>query len=148
MQLRQHVRLFACRADESVSVMRVKWIGLTAVAIIAATIVGYKVHVSSRQEATVTASLPRVVLVADLSEANDHHDACAEIIHLVQAVHDHGIAVQELNPGSKSDLLSRYHVLTIPTVLILDREGKVVARYQGESRETVKALRAGLEQLR
>jgi hypothetical protein len=55
--------------------------------------------------------------------------------------------VQEVESGSKPDLLVHYHVLTIPTMLILDCNGKEVSRSEGEGRETVKAARAGLEQL-
>jgi hypothetical protein len=65
----------------------------------------------------------------------------------VRSARERGIAVQELEPGSKSDLLARYHVLTIPTVLILDHDGKETSRYEGEGRDTVKALHARLEQL-
>lgn len=129
--------------------MKVKWIGLFAVALIAGALIAYKVHVSQgMQTAGATAGLPRVLLVADLREADSDGDACAEIIHAVRAAHDRGIAVQELSPDSKSDLLTRYHVLTIPTVLILGRNGQVASRYEGEGRDTVKAVRAGLEQLK
>jgi hypothetical protein len=74
-------------------------------------------------------------------------DPCAEIIHLVRSARDRGIAVQELEPDSKSELLTRCHVLTIPTVLIMDGNGQVVSRFEGEGRDTVKAVRARLEQL-
>lgn len=125
--------------------MQGKWIGLTAVLLIAAGIIGYKIH-APRPE-PLAAGLPRVLLVAELAEANASGDGCAEIIHLVRAARNRGISVQELEPGSKSDLLTRYHVLTIPTVLILDKDGKPVSRYEGEGRDTVKSIRAGLEQL-
>ena len=99
------------------------------------------------QAAASVADLPRVLLVAELSEADATGDSCAEIIHLVRSARDRGIAVQELEPDSKSDLLTRYHVLTIPTVLIMGGDGKIVSRFEGEGRDTVRALRAGLEQL-
>lgn len=127
--------------------MKGKWIGLTAVVLIGGAIIGYKAHVSPESQAASTTALLRVLLVAELGEANATGDSCAEIIHLVRAARDRGIAVQELEPGSKSDLLTRYHVLTIPTVLILDRSGQVVSRFEGEGRDTVKALRTGLQQL-
>lgn len=126
--------------------MKMKWIGLIAVVLVAGAIIGYKAYVSPPHAAS-SAAVPRVLLVADMSEADSADDSCAEIIHLVQAARGRGIAVQELSPGSKSDLLVRYHVLTIPTVLILDRNRQVVSRYEGEGRDTVKAVRAGLEQL-
>jgi hypothetical protein len=88
-----------------------------------------------------------VLLVAELSEADATGDPCAEIIHLVRSARDRGIAVQELEPDSKSDLLTRCHVLTTPTVLIMDGNGQVVFRFEGEGRDTVKTVRARLEQL-
>ena len=99
--------------------MKTKWIGLGAVVLIAGAIIGFKTHLSPEAEAANVAQPPRVLLVAELSEANNAGDSCAEIIHLVRAARDWGIAVQELDAGSKSGLLTRYHVLIIPTVLML-----------------------------
>ena len=128
--------------------MRAKWIGLVAVLGIAGAIIGYRTHVSATaQVASTGAPLPRVLLVADMSEANTPGDACAEIIHLVRDAQARGIAVQELQPGSHSNVLMRYRVLTVPTVLILDHEGQVVSRFEGEGRDTVEAVRTGLGQL-
>jgi hypothetical protein len=56
--------------------------------------------------------------------------------------------VKELSPDSKSEMLRRYGVLTIPTVLILDRSGQLVLRFEGEDRQTVTAIRTQLAQLR
>lgn len=126
--------------------MKLKWIGLPALALIAVAIIGYKSSVSPQTQAS-TGALPRVLLVADLNEADSSGDACADIIHLVRAARDRGVAVQELNPDSKSDLLTRYNVLAIPTVLILDRAGEVTSRFEGEGGQTVTALRAALDQL-
>lgn len=127
--------------------MKAQWIGLGAVMLVASVIIGHKFQVSPQAQAVGTA-LPRVLLLAELSEADSPGDSCAEIIHLVRAAGERGIAVQELSPASKSDLLSRYHLLVVPTVLILDRNGQEISRYEGEGRNTVKAVRAGLEQLR
>ncbi len=126
---------------------RTKWIGLAAVLAVALVIIGYKARSSAHQQASSVASPPRVLLVANMSEADSPGDACAEIIHLVQAARQRGIAVEELNPDSKSELLARYHVLTIPTVLVLDPDGKVVSRFEGESEQTVAAIRSQLERL-
>lgn len=128
--------------------MQVKSIGLVAVVLIAAAIIGYKAHLSPEAQAASPPATPRVLLVADSSEANAAGDSCAEIIHLVRAARTRGIAVQELEPGSKSGLLARYRVLIIPTVLILDPNGKEVSRYEGEGHEMVKKLHANLEQLK
>ena len=125
--------------------MKVNWVGIVAVALVVIAITVYKVRT---KHATVAGAegLPRVLLVADLSEA-DSADACAEIIHSVRAARERGVQVQELGPDSKSELLRRYRVLTIPTVLILDHSGEVVSRFEGEDRQTVVAVRTHLAQL-
>jgi hypothetical protein len=127
--------------------MKMKWIGLLALAAVAGAIISYKTRIAPEPQAAATTALPRVLLVADMSEADAAGDACAEIIHSVRAARDRGIAVQELSPDSDSDLLTRYHVLTIPTVLILDHTGQVISRFEGEGRQTVTAAGAALEQL-
>lgn len=117
-------------------------------ALVAGVILAYKVHATQKPPAASASAGPlRVLLVANLSEANIPTDNCSKIIHLVQAAGKRGIAVKELNAGSKSQLLARYHVLVIPTVLIFGRKGKVVSRYQGESLETVAQIRTGLARL-
>ena len=130
--------------------MRRKWIGVIAVALVALGIIAYKSHLSRETQNTISAAsaaFPRMLLVADLREADSDGDACARIIQDVCAARERGIAAHELSPDSPSDLLSRYHVLTVPTVLILDRQGNVTSRYEGEAEQTVAALRAQLEQL-
>jgi len=122
-----------------------KWIGLIAVAAVAVAIVAYKARVQQPESAH--GELPRVLLVADLSEADKEGDRCAEIIQAVRGARARGITVQEHNPDSKSPLLSRYRVLTAPTVLILDGQGDVVSRHEGEAPETVAAIRSQLGKL-
>lgn len=128
--------------------MKTKWAGLAAVIVAVAAILAYKLSISQRTQAAVTSTVPRVLLVADLREADSPHDRCAEIIHLVRETGARGIAVRELNSDSKSELLARYHVLVAPTVLILNRDGQVLSRFQGEEPATVRALQDRLSQLR
>lgn len=125
---------------------RSQWIGVMAVALAATAIVAYKARVQHPAVAA-SSNLPRVLLVADLSEANKEGDRCAEIIQAVRRARARGITVQELNPDSNSPLLSRYRVLTAPTVIILDPQGEVVSRHEGEAPQTVAAIRTRLEQL-
>lgn len=127
--------------------MKIQWIGLGAVVLAASAVIAYKTQTVPQAQAANVAS-PRVVLLAEPSEADNAGDSCAEIIHLVRAARDRGIAVQELSPDSKTDLLARYHLLIVPTVLILDHNGQEVSRYEGEGHSTVKAIRASLEQLK
>ena len=122
-----------------------KWISVIAVALAAIAIVVYKTRVQQPERAS--NELPRVLLVADLSEADKEGDRCAEIIQAVRRAHARGITVQEHNPDSKSPLLNRDRVLTAPTVLILDAQGEVVSRHEGEAPQTVAAMRTRLEQL-
>ena len=123
-----------------------KWIGLLAVALVAIVIVAYKTSV--QEPNVVSNEVPRVLLVADLSEADKEGDRCAEIIQEVRRARARGIVVQEHNPDSKSPLLTRYRILTEPTVLILSPQGEVVSRHEGEAPQTVAAIRTQLEQLR
>ena len=133
--------------------MKTRWIGLVLVAVVAVGIVAYKIDRSRKPavqvvQATqeISSSKTEVILVADLSEANEKDDNCAEIIHLVRAAGTRGIKTQELSPESDSPLIKRYHVLTVPTVLVLD-DGKVVSRYEGESGLTVQEIRTRLATL-
>ena len=126
--------------------MKIKWPGVVAVAIVAIAIVALKGHMR-RSTAVLGTGIARVVLVADLSEA-DSADACADIIRSVREARARGIQVEELNSDSKSEMLSHYRVLTIPTVLVLDRNGQVVSRFEGGDRQTVVAVRLQLAQLR
>jgi hypothetical protein len=125
--------------------MKVKWSGILTVALVVVAIIAYKARTRSAR-ATEENARPSVVLIADLSEA-DSADACAEIIHSVRAAHERGVQVLELSPDSKSEMLRRYHVLTAPTVLVLDDSGAVLKRFEGEDRQTVEAVRTQLAQM-
>ena len=131
--------------------MRTRWAGITLVVLVAAGIVVYKHHRSPSNSAapvqSASAPKPEIILVADLREADPPGDNCAEIIRLVREAGGRGVRVQEFSPESDSPLLKQYRILTNPTVLILDRDGKVVSRYEGESSSTVKEIRDRLASL-
>jgi hypothetical protein len=131
---------------ESSLPMKTRVFGLIAVVLIIVAILAYKTN--RTQQTQRTTAHPQVLLVADLREAGSDGDACAEIIRSVRAAQARGIVVQELSPDSKSNLLTRYHVLTIPTVLILDHNEQVVSRFEGEGPDTVAAVRSQMRQLR
>lgn len=128
--------------------MKVRWIGLVAVALVAAAIIGYKTKLSQATPSTATATPPRVLLAAPLSEANIPGDGCSAIIHIVRAARARGIAVKEIDARNKSEWLARYHIMTFPTVLIFSKDGKAIARYVGEGPKTVNAVRAAIERLK
>ena len=124
--------------------MKTRWARVGLVAIAAIGIVGYKQHrlrTKSDQAAQVLSSdRPEIVLVVDPREAGSE-DNCAEIIRLVRTAAGRGVPVRELSPESESPLLKRYHVLTVPTLLVLDPDGNVVSRYEGEENSTVQEIR-------
>jgi len=130
--------------------VKTRWIGILFVVIVVAGIIAWKLHsqpLAAAQTAQAGSSAtPQVILVANLREANDKSDNCSTIIHMVHVAGKHGIAIRELSPGSPSPLIKRYHVLTIPTLLVLHR-GRVVSRYEGESQSTVQKIRTRLAKL-
>lgn len=131
--------------------MRTRWVGIALVVLVATGIILYKHHkLSSSSFAPAqsgSASKPEIILVADLREADEPGDNCAEIIHLVRQAGRRGAKVEELTPDSDSPLLKQYRILTNPTVLVLDRDGKVLSRYEGESGATVQEIRNRLATL-
>ena len=123
--------------------MKVRWLGLALVALLAAGILLVK-HRSSPVASS--ASAPQVILVADLNEAGGE-DACAKIIEAVQSARSRKVRTMVLGPDDNPALLGRYHVLTIPTVLFLDLDGNVTQRFEGESAEVVTAIQDRLAKL-
>jgi hypothetical protein len=87
-----------------------------------------------------------VLLVADLEEAGTD-DPCAEIIRLVRAAGQRGVRVREIPSGETDPVIRKYRVTVEPTVLVLDSSGGVLARHEGESRQTIAAIRSDLDRL-
>jgi hypothetical protein len=137
--------------------MKKEWLGVVAVVAAAAAVVIYK---EAKRSATTTpaatpsaelstpsaSATPSIVLVADLSEA-ESEDPCAEVIRLVRAAAARGVLVREIPSGQESPLLRQYRITVEPTVLLLDTGGRVLARHEGESPETIAAIRSSLEKL-
>lgn len=124
-----------------------KWIGLVCVLLAAVAIVVYKQRALGTAPLEVAAGTPSVILVADLNEAEEAEDRCGEIIRAVRAAGKRGVKVEELMPNSASELLARYRVVSAPTVVILDKDGREAARYEGEEEKTVQAIEARLATL-
>lgn len=127
--------------------MNKKWIGILLVALLAGSVLVLK-HVSRQ---TLAASpqptdTPQALMLADMSEAGGK-DNCALIIHAVQVARARGIRVAQFNPGDRSELLTRYHIVITPTVLILKVDGSVSGRFEGESPSVVSAIESALSQL-
>ena len=127
--------------------MRVRWLGVGLVAVLVVCTLLLKSRTRHNATAANTNGTPAVILVADLNEANDPNDRCADIIRAVREASKRGINVAELSPDSNSDLLRRYRVLTVPTVLLLDGSGKEIGRFEGEDSSTVKAVQTRLSAL-
>lgn len=127
--------------------MKIRWVAVVLVAIVAIGIITYKEQGSRTSTNPAlqgpSSDKPEIVLVVDPREANTA-DNCAEIIRLVRTAAKRGVIVRELSPDSESSLLKQYRVLTIPTVLILDHDGNVASRYEGEESSTVHQIRNGL----
>lgn len=127
--------------------MKARWLGAGLVAILVVCILLLKSRTQHNATSATVTGTPAVVLVADLREANDSEDGCAAIIRAVRQASKRGVKVAELPPDSSSDLLRRYRVLTVPTVLLLDKTGKEIGRFEGEDAMTVKAVQTRLANL-
>lgn len=126
--------------------MKIKWRGVLGVAVAALAIVMFK-HFDGTPTVTPSGT-PSVLLVANLAEANDPADRCSEIIAAVRAARRRGVRVAELMPDSSSPLLKKYHVVSAPTVVIIGKNGRALARFVGESVNTVLAIKTKLATLR
>lgn len=127
--------------------MRVRWPGLALVVLLLVGILEVKHYQRAHTQESAQAKHPAVLMIADLSEASETNDVCADIIRAVRDAGQHGIAVKELTPDADPELLKRYRVLAAPTVLILDRNGNEVTRFEGEEKSTLVALRTRLAML-
>ena len=115
------------------------------VVLLAAGLVIFKQR-TARKSTNQEVSLPAVVLVADLREADSPNDTCAQIIRVVREARSRGVRVSELMPNSDSALLRNHRIVVVPTVLVLDREGRELNRFEGESVATLNAIRTRLGQ--
>ncbi len=123
-----------------------KPLAVAAVIVAAGAIVAVKLARQRPAEAAVVAraTAPSVVLVADPREA-DSDCGCGKIIRRVREAKARGVAVEEIDPGDSS--AARYGVAVVPTVLVMSADGRVVARREGESSDTLAAIDADLAKL-
>ena len=123
--------------------MKMKTLAVAAILVAAVAIVAVK---ATRPRPAAAAAVmrndtPSIVLVADPREA-DTDCGCGQIIRLVREAKARGVAVEELSPADPG--VARYGVAVVPTVLVLDTEGRVVARREGESNDVLAAITADL----
>ena len=109
-----------------------KWIGVAVIAAAAVAIIAYKTLSTSEQPAsTAAAGAPRVLLFANLGEADDACP-CGDIIRAVRGAASKGVPTRE-----NDDAFGRQHKVTVePTVIVLDASGREQLRFEGESRAT------------
>lgn len=88
----------------------------------------------------------RVVLYADLGEV-DETEGCGAIIRGVREAARLGVATEEIDARNSSDRLARYKLLVAPSVLFLDKAGREVKRYEGETPATVRAILERIQNL-
>lgn len=90
-----------------------------------------------------------VLLYANMGEA-DEGCVCGQIIRTVRASSTKGIRVREVgtrDKEKKDQTSKRYRIMVSPAVLFLDANDKVARRFEGESSDTLKALKSELDQL-
>lgn len=126
--------------------MNVKTLAVAFVVLAAGGIVAVKTMGQRPADAAVSApgAMPSIVLVADPREA-DTDCGCGQIIRRVREAKARGVAVEELGPADPG--VARYGVSVVPTVLVLGGDGRVVARREGESSETLAAITGDLTAL-
>ena len=118
-------------------------IGLAAVALAVVSLIAYKALTA---EAAARASkAASVLLVADPREAGSDCP-CGEIIKVVRDAKARGVRVREVAPGD-SAVTRQYKVMLAPTVLVFNADGSEMARYEGESDDTLAAIKAALGRL-
>ncbi len=121
---------------------------MAAVVLMAAVLIAVKSRFKRPEPAASRVNAdPTVILVADLREANEPGDNCAEIIRLVREARKSGVRVSEITPDSQSPVLRQYRVTVNPTVLILGNDGREIRRFEGEESSTVQAIRARLQEM-
>lgn len=127
--------------------MKVRWPGVALVLVLVSGVLLLKNRTRHDVPAAAPKEIPSVILVADPSEANDSDDGCAVMFRAVRQAAKRGVAVAELAPNSNSDLLRQLHIVTVPTLLVLDNAGKEISRFEGEDVATVRAVQTRLAAL-
>jgi hypothetical protein len=128
--------------------MKVKLIGVVLVLAVATGIILLKVRSAEKTvtSSTANSATPQVLLFAKPGEAASVA-RCGQIVREVRAAAERGVSVREIAPSSNSELMTQYHVLTTPTVVLLASNGSVRARFEGEAQETLDAIRSEMQRL-
>ena len=119
-----------------------KWIGIAFVAAAVVAIIIIKSTGGPTATASTSPGAPRVLLFANLGEAEDDC-GCGHIIRTVRSAQKRGVPTRE----NDEELSKKYRVTTEPTVLILDTNGAEQQRFEGESKNTIQTLKTEIAKL-
>lgn len=103
-------------------------------------------EVSASAETSAPAAQPQVLLFADPREAKESC-GCGEIFRVVRTASTKGVHTREVDPEREREVVAQYRVTVEPTVIFVDGNGREVSRREGESGDTITALRADLARL-
>jgi hypothetical protein len=133
--------------------MKRTWIGVLVLALL---VVGVLIAKSMRSQPAPAANSntaaaapqgrPQVILFANPREAEEIC-GCGEIFRAMRSANTRGVRTREVDPEHDRDVVRQYRVTVQPTVVFVDATGREVSRREGESGETIAALRADLDRL-
>lgn len=128
--------------------MKLKLIGALVVFALAGGLVAWREAHRSRGTAPERSptGATRVVLFVDLGEICAG-EGCGEIIRTVRDARKRGVFTEEVDARDPGDRAKLYRLLVAPTVVVLDGSGRELKRLEGESTDTVQAIRAELDRL-
>ena len=128
--------------------MKVRWPRVALVVLLVVGTLFVKNRTRQNTPSVAPTVIPSVIYVADPSEANDSDDGCSVMFRAVRQAARRGVRVAEIPPNSNSEVLRKYHVLTVPTLLVLDKTGKETGRFEGEDAATVRPFKRGSQACR
>lgn len=102
---------------------------------------------TTQARTTDKAKATSVVMAINLGE-EDEEGGCGDVIHAVRAAAKKGVRTREIDTRNKADMEAaskKYRIVVQPTVVLLDDADEEVRRYEGESKETISALKTDLD---
>ncbi len=102
---------------------------------------------ATQEAATENAKPTNVVMAINLGE-EDEEGGCGDVIHAVRAAAKTGVRTREVDTRNRAEMdaaSKKYRIVVQPTVILFDDADKEVRRYEGESKETITALKTDLD---
>ncbi len=100
-------------------------------------------------QAATSAKPAAVIMAVNLGE-EDEQGGCGDVIHAVRAAAPKGVRTREIDTRKKDEMTvasKKYRIVVQPTVVLVDDADNEVRRYEGESKDTIAALKADLDRL-